>query len=367
MVWDVVVIGAGVSGLVCGQRLHQAGYGVLVLEKSRGLGGRAATRRLENACADHGLRYLEPQGELTQDLIEWLLSQEVVQPWVGTAYQWELATGLMPSSSSQRYVAPQGMNGLGKALAVGLDIWRGQRVVALTLTGHAWSLTLDPIEGEPLVIDAKAVVLAIPAPQAEALVTPIAGDHPEAIAALKRVKFAPCISAIAHYASDLDVPALLSDSWQSIQLIDHPELSWVSRETSKRRAPGQTVMVLHSTPTFAARHLETNALPEIGMQLFHAASHIAAIPALAHPTLLQVHRWRYAIPSAPHPDSYLAFSLPMPLVCCGDWADGANLEAALRSGAAAADPVNHQLHRLSLPESNVWRSLKQVDISTPAL
>lgn len=35
------VIGAGISGLVCAQQLALAGYSVLVVEKSRGLGGRA--------------------------------------------------------------------------------------------------------------------------------------------------------------------------------------------------------------------------------------------------------------------------------------------------------------------------------------
>ena len=43
---DIAVIGAGIAGLVCAQQLSQAGYSVVVVEKSRGLGGRLATRRL---------------------------------------------------------------------------------------------------------------------------------------------------------------------------------------------------------------------------------------------------------------------------------------------------------------------------------
>ena len=47
---DIAVIGAGMAGLVCAQQLSQAGYSVVVVEKSRGVGGRVATRRLQGTC-----------------------------------------------------------------------------------------------------------------------------------------------------------------------------------------------------------------------------------------------------------------------------------------------------------------------------
>ncbi|MEH2425805.1 MAG: FAD-dependent oxidoreductase [Nostoc sp.] len=53
---DIAVIGAGIAGLVCAQQLSLAGYSVLVVEKSRSLGGRLATRRLHGTClgGSHG-------------------------------------------------------------------------------------------------------------------------------------------------------------------------------------------------------------------------------------------------------------------------------------------------------------------------
>jgi phytoene dehydrogenase-like protein len=42
---DAIVIGAGISGLAAATELAKAGCRTIVLEKSRGIGGRMATRR----------------------------------------------------------------------------------------------------------------------------------------------------------------------------------------------------------------------------------------------------------------------------------------------------------------------------------
>ncbi|NBX83769.1 FAD-dependent oxidoreductase [bacterium] len=51
----MLVIGAGISGLASARALQDQGFSVAILEKSRGLGGRMATRRDENGLWDHGV------------------------------------------------------------------------------------------------------------------------------------------------------------------------------------------------------------------------------------------------------------------------------------------------------------------------
>jgi glycine/D-amino acid oxidase-like deaminating enzyme len=50
----IAIIGAGLAGIAAGRTLAAAGHSVVLFEKSRGLGGRVATRRTGAGAFDHG-------------------------------------------------------------------------------------------------------------------------------------------------------------------------------------------------------------------------------------------------------------------------------------------------------------------------
>ena len=349
---DVAIIGAGLAGLVCAQRLQRAGYGVVILEKSRGLGGRVATRRLPDTCADHGLRWLEAQGPQSQQLIDALLGRGL-EPWAGEVYQWQ-KDELMPIAPSPRYVAPDGMTVVAKYLSSGLEIWRGQRVAAVSPDEQGWSLMLEPLEGEGRSLSARALVMAIPAPQALALLQPLAASlEPEFLDKLAAVQFNPCITAIARFSAAergwFDAPP-----WSAVNFSESADLHWVSIDSRKGRNLDCPVLVIQSSPAFAETHLDTTDLVPVGNELLQqTAMHL--LPGLPSPQILQVHRWRYATVRSPYSRTYLSAAQPSPLVLAGDWcspeeAANRSVEQALDSGIAAADAINALLDSRSLPE-----------------
>lgn len=65
-----LIIGAGPCGLYLGHQLTKNNKSVQIVEKSRGVGGRVATRRIEGEIADHGAPYLKFSPQLVDLLFE---------------------------------------------------------------------------------------------------------------------------------------------------------------------------------------------------------------------------------------------------------------------------------------------------------
>jgi renalase len=351
--FDVAVIGAGMAGLSCAQQLRQAGYSVVVVEKSRGAGGRVATRRVHGTRADHGVRYLEPQGDAVGGLIQDLVDRTLLKVWTDTV--WEFRQGELSAIPSSCYVAPAGMNAIGKYLAQDLEIWFGRRVQAISTTDNQiWHLSLEVTDDNlelPQELIAKAVVVAIPAPQALIFLNSEIGLQADFIDKLRSVEYDACIAVMAGYpvAKQQDL-SNLNPQWQAVSFRDDANLAWVGLDSSKRLESQQPVFVVHSSAEAADRYLESADLPTVGQELLDRASEYL-IPWLKQPEWLQVHRWRYAFCRNPLPVSCLVAEGILPLVCAGDLCGEGLINGALQSGLAAAIWVNSQLDNLPLDSS----------------
>jgi hypothetical protein len=369
-VFDVAVVGAGIAGISCAQQLRQLGYRVVVIEKSRGVGGRIATRRVQDTYADHGTRYLSAQGEHLAQLIQVLCENQILQTWTDMVYELGSDRHLHPPSPENiypRYTAPGGMNAIAKFLATGLEIWRSQRVEAIASTPEkAWQLTLAATEettATPTTLVAKAVAVAIPAPQALTLLEPLetAISTAEFFQILRAVTYHPCITAIARYSRDREADLASRDpAWHAVTCPGDSIFDWISLENSKQfyesaeRQP--LTFVIQSSAAFAQEHLATSDLPAIGRQLLDYAAR-AFLPWLDAPDWLQVHRWRYALPDQFWPGPCLVAPTALPLICSGDWCGGMRIESALDSGLAAAAEINRQLRNLPLPATSFWHTM----------
>jgi predicted NAD/FAD-dependent oxidoreductase len=206
----------------------------------------------------------------------------------------------------------------------------------------------------PLSLTARAVVVAVPAPQASELIAATETIAPEIKTAIAAVSYHPCISVMAGYSAEL---AEADRGWDALQFEGDRDLFWAGVESTKRDAD-RFCLTVHAAPEFAREQFDSPDLNIVGQALLdRLASHF---PALAdrRPEFLTVHRWRYAFVDRPFERDCLSVRSPLPVVFGGDWCGTAQAETAIRSGLAMAAAVAQAVDGRSLPTlSEVLNSL----------
>ncbi|KIL51436.1 deoxyribodipyrimidine photolyase [Jeotgalibacillus alimentarius] len=180
------IIGGGMSGLIAARDLQAAGHTVEIIEKSRSVGGRMATRRINDGQADHGAVYFTVRSdELKEEVKEWQTAG-VVQEWfVADPYP--------------RYVGLNGMNKIGKYLAEGLDVRLNEKVE--TITAKEGSIVLTASEQ----LHYDVVILTAPIPQASELLGGSSLNLTQADQKLKEYIFEPALVGLVELNENIQV------------------------------------------------------------------------------------------------------------------------------------------------------------------
>ena len=343
----VAVIGAGLAGLACARVLVDQGVEVTLFDKGRAPGGRLATRRVDGFSFDHGAQFFTAREPgFTRRVHSWV-EQGLVAEW--RPREVEIALGLAGreqravTRSEPRFVGQPGMSALAGHLAQGLDVRRGVRITGaareqdgIFVVGSAEARGDGAREPGPTVQRAPqpapesvregpfdALAVALPAPQAVALLETIA---PALVPEALRARLSPCLALLAGFAAPLGLP------FDAAAVRGSP-IAWIARSASKPGRGSEEAWVVHASAAWSEALLELD--PAQAAPLLLAALAEAAGEPLPAPRLLQVHRWRYALASAPLGGGCL-FDRDALVGACGDWCAGARVEAAWLSGVALA-------------------------------
>ena len=318
----VAIIGAGMAGLTAARALVEAGRDVVVFDKSRGVGGRMATRRRFPDDFDHGAQYFTARSPAFRAQVDAWVAAGVVAPWTGTITS--LGHPGASRGGSDRFVGTPRMTMPAKALAEGLTVELSFRATSLARGADGlWSVESEEgarHEGF------GGVLVATPAPQA----APLLAAVPELQEAAASIPMLPCHAAMVRFehpvATDFD-GAFVAD----------PRLAWAARNRSKPGRPDGETWVLHSTVEFSVEHLEHDPgelVPPL-LEAFAAASGVR-LPAVRS---TDVHRWLLARAERPLGRSHL-YDPERRIGVCGDWLLGDRVEQAFESGAALAAQVS---------------------------
>jgi renalase len=309
-----LIIGAGMAGLTAARQLSAKGWEIVVLDKGRGVGGRLATRRIEQARADHGAQYFSATTPDFQRVVQELLADQVITQW-------------KPESASPagklHYVGVEGMNAVAKNLARNLTVLTAETVISFRPDGSQWRVETES-GGD---YRADALLITIPAPQALALVERSGFTLSTANqSALSAISYQPCIAVMVALTKPSLLPAPGAVRYET------GDIAWVVDNAQKGISPGQPSVTIHASADFSRTHFD-NDLTAIGRQLADQLSDVIPADSIH---AIQVHRWRYSLADQRHPTPYLAADTPLTLLFGGDGFGAGNVEGAFTSGMAMA-------------------------------
>lgn len=318
----VLVVGAGIAGLVGARVLEGAGHQVVVLDKGRRPGGRLATRRPDGADGpvfDHGAQFITLRAdELAEETSRWRDEGWLVEWFRGVPDR-----GAQYEEGHTRYRGAPYQRALPEALADELgDVRCGVRVTAIAHDGGRWRATLD--DGTELAAD--ALLCTAPAPQALQLLEAGAAALPDELAAeLRRVEFDPCIAVLAVPTGPIDLPVPGIVRLQGDDVLD------IVSDNQAKGISSEPAVTIHATAGWSRAHWD-DADAVVGPALVAVARDLLGTSA----DVLHVHRWRYSSPTSQHDDLAPGGSSPGPVRFAGDAFAGGRVEGAALSGWTAA-------------------------------
>ncbi|GCE06296.1 NAD(P)/FAD-dependent oxidoreductase [Dictyobacter aurantiacus] len=341
---SVAILGAGMSGLGAAHSLQDAGYTVTLFEKSRGVGGRAATRRRAGFIYDHGAQYIK---EGTPTSLAWITERfrtpdliDIQKPvWIFNG-QGQIQPGDEKQNTEQKLNYRGGLTTLPKKMAQGLSIQFETRITNVQQETDGWRL-YDSAGYDYAGFD--FLFITLPAPQATKLIqnSQMATELKQAIVQrLAPVRYNPLLSIMLGYQSRPQTRpyyALVNTDKQ------HPIswLAWEHEKAAERVPPGAGMLIAQMAPEYSLAHMEGEE-GECVRQVARLVSQLIQ-EELPAPIFTDLQRWRYALPSQKADGDQLnALTLPQRLAFSGDAFVGGRVHLALEHGIMVAQRLISQ-------------------------
>lgn len=321
---SVVIVGAGLSGLIAANRLAGEGIRAVVLDKAKSAGGRLATRRLGSATAraDSGAQFFTVRSPDFADLVhDWRRA--------GLVHEW--CRGFTSGGDGHpRYSAIGGMNTVGRYLASTVDVETDVTVQ-----------TISPVEGGYLVeaVDGAAwkapiVLVSAPVPQSLDLIDRGKCLLPSDIRELlNSVHYARCFALLLRLDGSSNVP---EPGGVQLTIEQDPVFSFVADNQSKGISD-VTSLTLHTHDQISLdlwdqdRTLTSEFLTKEAKRWIGSAAIVESY----------VHGWKFARPISTIDSPFLIASDAEGrlLGFIGDAFGGSKVEGAALSGLAAAEAL----------------------------
>lgn len=282
--YDIAIIGAGISSILLARNIHDKR--IIILEKSKGVGGRIATRRLQKVIINHGPKSIALNHPLLLEAAAGALDNNILEMKDGLCFP------------------VQSMNEWAKFLVKDLTVVKETLVHRIIKNQSGLYEVRD--NADVIVAFAKKIILTAPAPQTYAI--------------LKQSGFEADFLLEATYSSAIQFLAILdsliskeSEIWDLLDLKQHTSLS------------GPELYHLEYKDKFNRNLLDMDT-KLIQKQLIEMCQQDGKQVIESH-----VHKWRYSEVTHPVQEKHQLNFSEDNIFLAGDYFFGNNLNSSAKS------------------------------------
>jgi predicted NAD/FAD-dependent oxidoreductase len=309
-----IIIGAGFSGLALASLLKLRGKDVLVIEKSRGLGGRVATRRDGLAAYDHGAQFLKVKPDENSDFAKKCVQKGVAELWFS-----DLKNNFLSS--------PGGLKNLAKQLSQDLVLVLEEKVHCIQELSNG-QLGVETESGKSFL--AENCFLTCPLPQALDILTKsrIAFDP-----GLSRVTYAKAAVGLFEIEGPLG-PVGPLDEIKYLSKVNESIFS-VSNQKSKKVSSTLAFTVVME-PTWSEKYFDNSDSDILGQLEVEFSNWLRSQDPGAQIKKSQLKKWRYSHPLNLATTLFARAGARGNIYLLGDAFGGGSIGGALRSAEGVA-------------------------------
>ncbi len=148
---DIIIIGGGISGSYLAFKLKDKFQDILIIEKSKVLGGRLCTKPVGSGLADYGCQYFSPKTDKLASLVNMLKKKSIMKK-------------IDMNSKKDVFISPYGMNKIPQYLSLGIPAITNSFTDRIIRRDDNWDVQVGS-----LFFKAKRVITTIPIKQVAVL------------------------------------------------------------------------------------------------------------------------------------------------------------------------------------------------------
>jgi renalase len=325
----VLVVGAGIAGLMAARHLVDGGVDVTILEKSAHVGGRMATKQFSDARFDYGAQFFYATHPIFRKHVDRWHETGSLKRWLPHPN---------PSTNGHAVFDPEawfGVNGMTSVptmLASELDVRLNFNIEGIKGTNNGWKIWSD----SKTTLEADGLILTAPVPQSLAMLERVDNIPNDLIMRLHTISYKPLFTLLVCMK---DGSGLKSDG--ALHLKEGP-IAWINDTRVKSDSSASSSVTALASPDFSYGHMLEDLDTVRDLLLKEVYPFLSS-----DPESVMIHRWRYAWPSQPL-DMPEVTAVPAPLALAGDGFGGEQslgymVESAGLSGISAAASMYEML------------------------